>query len=172
MSHTIHSCTPLTLHLYVVGRERHVAHFLHKLMSLTVWLSLNVLAIFTYSIFWSMQIEFSNNYCHFIIMLQGMLFDVSSSNGGWLQWSRMMMSTRLFDILFVLISNYHPNFCVPVFLWCNIFFITNQNLCIGARRCLVQYGIVCWLYSVVKPSKTQVHQCCYVCFTIEWARVY
>ncbi len=48
-----------------------LAHFLHKLMSLTVWLSLNVLAIFTYSIFWSMQIE---NYCHFIIMLQGMLF--------------------------------------------------------------------------------------------------
>ncbi len=57
----------------------------------------------------------------------------------------MMMSTRLFDILFVLISNYHPNFGVATLFSFDViyFFITNQNLCIGARRCLVQYGIVC-----------------------------
>ncbi len=154
MSHTICSCTPLTLHLYVVGRERHVANFLHKSMSLTVWLSLNVLAIFTYSIFWSMQIEFSNNYCHFIIMLQGMLFDVSSSNGGWLQWSRMTTSTRLFDII-CLISNYHPNFCVPFFPLINFsfdkFFITNQNF---VYWCTALSGTVWYSMLIVQCSKT------------------
>ncbi len=118
----------------------HVAHFLHILMSLTVWLSLNVLAILTYSIFWSMQIEFNNNYCHFIIMLQGMLFDVSSSNGGWLQWSRMMMSTRLFDILF-LISNYYPNFCVPFFSFHVIYFLLLTRICVLVRG-VVWYSMV------------------------------
>ncbi len=50
---------------------------------------------------------------------------------------------KILDILFVLISNYHPKFCVPFFLAVIYFLLLTRILCIGARRCLVLYGIVC-----------------------------
>ncbi len=48
-----------------------------------------------------------------------------------------------FLTLFVLISNYHPKFCVPFSFDVICFLLLTRILCIGARRCLVQYGIVC-----------------------------